>query len=328
MYLDRELEICLNVVRKASSLCMKVREGLTEEDSMKKFDHSPVTVADIGSQVVITMELLRAFPDIPIVAEEDSASLGQNEELLDKVWHYTGQYLPGHDRGVIIELLEHGRGEPSSSGRYWTIDPVDGTKGFLRGDQYAIALALVEDGEVVLGILGGPKYPVEPNNPNTLRGCIFYATRTGGAWMQGYTQPEIFPISVSSPNSTAGLRFTESVESAHVSHSIHARIADKVGITRPSLRMDSQCKYAAVARGEAGIYIRVPRDINYRENIWDHAAGAIIVTEAGGKVTDFDNQPLDFSVARKLVNNRGILATNGIIHDAVIGAVREIMGKD
>jgi 3'(2'), 5'-bisphosphate nucleotidase len=55
--------------------------------------------------------------------------------------------------------------------RYWTLDPIDGTKGFLRGDQYAIALALVEHGEVVLGVLGCPNLP----NPDGSRGAIFAA---------------------------------------------------------------------------------------------------------------------------------------------------------
>ena len=56
-------------------------------------------------------------------------------------------------------------------GRYWTLDPIDGTKGFLRGDQYAVALGLIDDGEVILGVLGCPNLP----NSDGSRGAIFSA---------------------------------------------------------------------------------------------------------------------------------------------------------
>ncbi|MFW6032399.1 MAG: inositol monophosphatase family protein [Phycisphaeraceae bacterium] len=69
------------------------------------------------------------------------------------------------------------------------------------------------------------------------------------------------------------------------------------------------------------MYLRLPTRADYREKIWDHAAGAIVVEEAGGKVTDIEGKPLDFSRGRKLENNRGVIATNGPIHDAVLEAV-------
>ncbi len=86
--------------------------------------------------------------------------------------------------------------------------------------------------------------------------------------------------------------------------------------------MDSQVKYAAVARGDAQIYLRLPI-AGYIENIWDHAAGAIIVEQAGGRVTDMDGRTLDFSCGRKLERNRGIIATRGTDHAAVLAALRE-----
>ncbi|MCY4262785.1 MAG: hypothetical protein OXC97_05670 [Candidatus Dadabacteria bacterium] len=90
--------------------------------------------------------------------------------------------------------------------------------------------------------------------------------------------------------------------------------------------MDSQCKYAVLARGDASIYFRPPPRKDYRENIWDHAAGYIIVREAGGTVTDSSGKSLDFSLGRQLRQNRGILATNGAIHDAVVWAVKKASG--
>ena len=80
--------------------------------------------------------------------------------------------------------------------------------------------------------------------------------------------------------------------------------------------MDSQAKYAVVARGEADIYLRLPTRADYREKIWDHAAGALIVAEAGGVVTDITGRPLEFNHGRELAANRGVIVTNGRLHRA------------
>jgi 3'-phosphoadenosine 5'-phosphosulfate (PAPS) 3'-phosphatase len=81
-----------------------------------------------------------------------------------------------------------------------------------------------------------------------------------------------------------------------------------------------------VARGEASIYLRLPRDTSYREKVWDHAAGSLVVEEAGGRVSDLDGRPLDFSEGRLLGNHRGIVCTNGAIHDQVLEACRAELG--
>jgi 3'(2'), 5'-bisphosphate nucleotidase len=85
--------------------------------------------------------------------------------------------------------------------------------------------------------------------------------------------------------------------------------------------MDSQCKYAAVAQGDASVYLRLPTSSDYTEKIWDHAAGCLVVTEAGGCVSDVAGRPLDFSRGRTLSANRGVVATNGRLQSAVLDAV-------
>lgn len=88
--------------------------------------------------------------------------------------------------------------------------------------------------------------------------------------------------------------------------------------------MDSQCKYALIARGDAEMYIRIPTDQAYEEKIWDHASGSLIVAEAGGIVSDLANFQLDFSAGRTLKNNSGIICSNGLLHSKVIEAVKSI----
>jgi len=76
---------------------------------------------------------------------------------------------------------EFGR-EGRSTDTYWTIDPIDGTKGFLRGDQYAVALALVVNGKVELGVLGCPHLSSQGEFDKDGSGAIFVAMRGKGAW--------------------------------------------------------------------------------------------------------------------------------------------------
>jgi 3'(2'), 5'-bisphosphate nucleotidase len=116
------------------------------------------------------------------------------------------------------------------------------------------------------------------------------------------------------------------VESGHTSQSESERIAEMLGITTPPIRMDSQAKYATVARGEADIYLRLPTRKGYQENIWDHAGGVLLVEEAGGKVTDVHGRELDFSQGDQLTKNQGVIVTNGVLHDAVLAAYKKVTG--
>ena len=131
-------------------------------------------------------------------------------------------------------------------------------------------------------------------------------------------------LRVSDDGEPSAARFCESVESGHSDQGHAAAVAQCLGIRTGPLRMDSQAKYAAVARGDASIYLRLPTSRDYRENIWDHAAGTIVVEQAGGRVSDITGRSLDFSHGPRLEQNRGIVATNGRLHDAVIKAVGSV----
>jgi 3'(2'), 5'-bisphosphate nucleotidase len=228
--------------------------------------------------------------------------------------------LPTIDERELFALLEHGR-DDGQHRRFWTLDPIDGTKGFLRREQYAVALALVDHGEVVLAVLGCPNLSADAG----ARGAVIVAERGAGAVLcplDGGGERRITVSAISDPTATS---FCESVESEHSSHGDGARIAARLGTREPPLRMDSQCKYAAVARGDVCAYLRIPTRQNYQEKIWDHAAGALIVREAGGMVTDLDGLALDVSRGRTLAGNRGVLATNGRLHQALLAAVRAVV---
>ncbi|HSW45709.1 MAG TPA: inositol monophosphatase family protein, partial [Phycisphaerae bacterium] len=168
--------------------------------------------------------------------------------------------------------------------------------------------------------------PIDPGQPDGPRGCLFVAVRGEGVLMRGLADPVERPVTVSRETDLSRASICESVESGHSSHDHAAAIAERLGVKGRPVRMDSQCKYAAVARGEASIYLRLPTRADYEEKIWDHAAGWMVITEAGGQVTDVCGRPLDFSVGRTLRNNKGVVATNSRLHGPVVAAAREVLG--
>ena len=162
---EREQTTAIQAVRMAAVLCRAVRAAIRPEVLDKK-DKSPVTVADFGSQAVICRALREAFPDDPIIAEEDSAELRQpgNAALLDQVVRNVRALGLAGGREVSREevcgWIDRG-GTSEYRERFWTIDPIDGTKGFLRNEHYAVALALVVEGRVEVAALACPNLPFE-----------------------------------------------------------------------------------------------------------------------------------------------------------------------
>jgi 3'(2'), 5'-bisphosphate nucleotidase len=102
------------------------------------------------------------------------------------------------------------------------------------------------------------------------------------------------------------------------------QVVDRLHIGGGWVRIDSQAKYAAVAAGMADVYVRPRNRPDWREMVWDHAAGAAIVAGAGGAVTDLDGRALDFASGDRLEDNRGVVVSNGILHPAVLAALAEI----
>jgi 3'(2'), 5'-bisphosphate nucleotidase len=280
-----------------------------------------VTVADLGAQVLVSLALAEAFPTDPLVGEEDASQLAA-DPIRAALEARLAESRAGLDLAAITGALDRGGSAGGPTGRWWTLDPVDGTLGFLRGGQYAIALALVADGEVRLGVLGCPAL----ERADGTVGSLFVAERGVGTWelpLDGDDPP--VRLEVASCTSAREGRYAESLEASHSAQDESARMSELLGITAPPLRLDSQTKYALVARGDASIYLRIPRG-GYVECIWDHAAGSIVVEEAGGVVSDIDGAPLDWGRGRRLEGNRGIIAAPAAIHAEVVTAARTVLG--
>ncbi|THH15722.1 hypothetical protein EW146_g4812 [Bondarzewia mesenterica] len=336
-YLDIEQQVAIAAVRRACTLTTAVFNNLVKGETLVKSDKSPVTVADFSAQAVINTILTSAFPTDPIVGEEDAADLRENSELRSRVVGLANDAL-GRELGLgeiaewglgrirteqeLLDAIDRGRYEGGRKGRMWTLDPIDGTKGFLRGEQYAVCLALLVDARVELGVIGCPNLPQDVSNPSGPRGCIFVAVRGQGALQ--YTLSGGSPVPLKMPKlHLSELNLLESVESAHAALGVNERVAQILGITRAPTRMDSQAKYGALARGDGGVYLRLPTGVGYREKIWDHAPGALLIEEAGGIISDGHGEPLDFGLGRTLGENFGVVATGKGVHSQILKAVRQ-----
>jgi len=325
MSYELERRVALEAVIKACRLCSAVQAAHLAGGVIDKEDKSPVTVADFGAQAVVSDHLSAAFPRVPLVGEEDSALLRkpENATIKEEVLKHVRMITPQLKENETFAAIDRGDAEGGSKGRFWTLDPIDGTKGFLRGDQYAVALALIEDGQVRLGVLGCPSLPLA-----SLRGpggSLFVAIRGHGSAIRDIDSPGERAIKVADIANPSDALFCESFESSHSSHDDMGEIMKRLGVKGPPLRMDSQAKYGILARGDGSVYLRLPTKKAYEEKIWDHAAGCILVEEAGGKVTDLNGNPLDFSQGKTLVKNKGIIATNGRLHDIVLKAVKSVI---
>jgi 3'(2'), 5'-bisphosphate nucleotidase len=310
-----ESQFAINAVREASLLARRIQREMVT-GALTKDDRSPVTVADFAVQALIARRLAEQLPGSTLIGEEAADALRLEEGLatLDQITTFLRTAISDATPEEVCNLIDRGSGEPPAT--YWTLDPIDGTKGFLRREQYAVALALVRNGKVELGVLGCPELS---------DGSIYVAVRGKGTWTQPFDESQNWrQLHVSARNSGTAARILRSVEKAHTNVDEIGQLAAKLGTTAAPIGMDSQAKYAVLAAGEGDVLLRLlsPSRPDYREKIWDQAAGSIVIEEAGGRITDLDGRPLDFSHGRTLAKNRGILATNAHLHHAVLAALR------
>lgn len=349
---SKELKIALLAVQRATILTKAVFHQ-NAKGTLDKADASPVTIGDFGAQALINAALRHNFPDDEIVAEEEAKDLRENERVRATVWDLVQKSklvdsiseneLGGSIKSVedMMDIIDKGDSKGGKKGRIWALDPIDGTKGFLRGGQYAVALGLMVDGDVKVGVLGCPNLPVDDSEPLTEdigadatdaegKGVLFAAVQGHGASSRPLQKGRLAKetkIQMKPLSKISDATFCESVEAGHSSQGDAANIANALGITKPSVRMDSQAKYGSIARGAGDLYLRLPTSKTYVEKIWDHAAGDLIVREAGGQVTDVENKRLDFTQGRRLEANKGVVAAPKDVHEHVVKAVMDVLGK-
>lgn len=356
----RELEAAVDVVHRACHICVEVQKSLLSDDGrvLEKNDSTPVTIADFSVQALISLELGKLFPLIPLVAEEDSAFLRANN-LADSVVKIVNDNTSvTHEKltdDEVLEAIDRGGNNAvvfeAKPATYWVLDPIDGTRGFLKGGSalYVVGLALVVDGEIVVGVMGCPKwqenfpnqFPIDVRESQKLEpqsGIIMAAHVGCGTWMTSLSGLVNGVMNIGSFWERCFVSGCSLVQEAYfcipdsqtwdslpLSDSFSATtsaasVGDRQILLLPSC-CGSLCKYLMVASGRASVFILGAR-IKITVKVWDHAVGMICVHEAGGKVTDWRGSQLDLAgdetARRAIFPSGGVLVTNGSLHSQIL----------
>lgn len=318
-----DLQPIFQAVRQAAELCRAVQE--MHLVGGQKSGHEPVTVADYGAQALICRAISRHFPGDAVLAEEQGGQFvelvsdSEKAEVLRLLGDILGERVTQAD---VVRWLDYGYGYEAE--RTWVIDPIDGTRGFMALRNYVVAVGLLVGSQPDGAVIGAPGYP----SPDR-QGRLFHA-QSGVAYAQPLRGGPVQRIRASDHTDAASVRVLESVEKSSASHERMERVRLAAGLAESALeRLDSMEKYVRIAAGDAELYLRLPRLFSARPfMVWDHAAGAALVQAAGGLVTDVDGSPLDFGQGRTLANNRGMIVSNGRIHDQVLAGVARVLAEE
>lgn len=324
-----------------------------------KDDLSPVTVADFAIQAVLARTLGNAFPGDGFVGEESADELRRNPRLLTRVLDIVAQcagpslFRDAEDLCDLIDSCTTTTTSSSSSpARTWVFDPIDGTKTFIRGEQYAINIALLEAGRQVLSVVACPLLSADATTPvtdatvdPTGRGCILFAVRGHGAYVrplllpggddnagedkqqQQPPQPRRLPRHAEHVASAEDLRFVTSwtlLDSGV--DAVHKAVAERLRVPFPGCDLLGWVpRWAVLALGVANTTVWVYKRRDRRAKIWDHAGAMLLFEEVGGVITDVHGKEIDLTAGRKLEANFGFVAAPRNLHQTVLETVAETL---
>jgi 3'(2'), 5'-bisphosphate nucleotidase len=360
MAYERELDVALRAVHRASLATKKVQRQGQDKGVSDKSDATPVTIADFAAQALLIGAVHDAFPDDVFIAEESSDILKADADLQQRVWDLVLEFGPLNGLPVpgskeeMLDLIDLGSKTSKDMGRErtWILDPVDGTKTFMKGQQYAVCLCLLENGIQKVAVLGCPNLLYDPMTPLVTEDIV--DTEGNGIIVGAVASQGTFFVPLDSfadraahrsakldtlPPYPGSLRFIDSEESSHVSKRHHEylyRTAFPDASHRGSASVSDslwpedvwamQMKYIAIALNAADATFRIPGDPKFYASVWDHAGGQLILEEAGGVVTDSAGKRFDFSKGQRSFadGNWGfVVARSGEVHQVVL---REVQG--
>ncbi|WP_127956592.1 3'(2'),5'-bisphosphate nucleotidase CysQ [Serratia microhaemolytica] len=237
------LEQICRLSRQAGSAIMAVYQGQQPLDMAIKQDASPVTAADLAAHQIIKQGLAALTPTIPLLSEEDPPA-----------W----------------EVRRHWQ-------RYWLVDPLDGTKEFLKhNDEFTVNIALIDEGEPVMAVVYAPALD-----------CL-YAAYQGQAWKEQQGQRQQIRVCHAEPPCVLVSRSHPDQQLQHYLQQLGQHQTLSVG---------SSLKFCLLAEGKAQLYPRFGAI-----HIWDTAAGHAVVQAAGARFEDWQGNPLDYTPRESLLN--------------------------
>ncbi|OAA54854.1 inositol monophosphatase family protein [Cordyceps fumosorosea ARSEF 2679] len=345
MYAE-ERHIASLAVQHASLLTKSVMRSIKH---VSKKDSTPVTVADFAVQALLISTLSQAFPADNFLGEESAAALREDAVLCQQVWELvsssqksllqdekgrtTTALVPPSSPEQMLELIDRGGlGTGGRQGRTWIMDPIDGTATFIEGGQYAVAVALVEDGREVLGVVGCPNLALDLPRLESVpadddgHGFVASAVRGDhGVLVQpirpsGELPPgQFIPSRRLSSQPTADLNFVDSVLGEEYQLRQAKKLATGLGCASfPTTEIWStqvRLVVMALAGRDNMVQVRLPRPYSGGEEdpenyIWDYAGAHVILLESGGVASDLNGKEIDFGTGRRLSGNWGLIAAS------------------
>ena len=374
----KELEIACLTVQRASLVTKKLLLESVDKLSIDKSDATPVqctpdftpyileltiwgpkvTIADFAAQAMIIAAIHGIFPNDEFAGEEDSKALRKNPDLLQRTWELVStthldddkceaRLCTPRSKEEMLDIIDLGsKGKCDGTRRTWTLDPVDGTATFMRGQQYAVCLALLEHGQEQVGVLGCPNLNLEKSHgvvtedivedANGL-GCMLFAVRGQNApsirkMGRGALLPSHRLAGVAQVTDPHDIRFVDCSAMANSSNfQLHRKIAAELGVSHDGHMLtnvwSAQMRYVALAAGGCNALLKIPRNPLYRSNIWDHAGGMLIARESGFKVTDLEGNPVNCATGRKLTGCYGMVVAPPSIHAVLLVAAHNLLAE-
>jgi 3'(2'), 5'-bisphosphate nucleotidase len=190
--------------------------------------------------------------------------------------------------------------------RAWMVDPLDGTNGFIDGNgDFAVQIGLAENGECVLGVVYQP-----------LSDLLYRAVRRQGAWVERPgCEPERAHVSANKELATMRLAASRSHRSPRMDQVVRA-----FGVQQEVRRGSGGIKVGMIVEQQCDLYVH----LSSRTKQWDTCAPEVILTEAGGRLTDLFGEPLGYNL-RDVQNRNGIAASNGAAHERIIEALAPLL---
>lgn len=239
------LEQICQLARAAGSAIMEVYDGQAPLDVSHKTDDSPVTAADLAAHRIILKGLKALTPDVPVLSEEDPPA-----------WEVRQQWQ-----------------------RYWLVDPLDGTKEFLkRNGEFTVNIALIEQGKPVLGVVYAPALGV------------LYAAAEGKAWKEENGNRVQIQAADARPPLVV-------ISRSHAASDEELKEYLKQLGEHQTTAIGSSLKFCLVAEGKAQLYPRFGPT-----NIWDTGAGHAVAIAAGAHVHDWKGKTLDYTPRESFLN--------------------------
>ncbi|KAK3490430.1 uncharacterized protein B0T23DRAFT_161688 [Neurospora hispaniola] len=373
-----EISIAIPTIQLAARISKHVLASANKGTIEKAEDLSPVTVADFAIQAYLTKVLSSSFPTDSFVGEESAAALRDNPDLLQRVYDVIHECVDevssssndkNESHAVIAEVVKRGAPESkdqvcelvdrcgdggkdglgADSGRTWVFDPIDGTKTFVCGEQYAINVALLEGGKQILSVVACPllsrKATAPVGNASVFKGdddedgeegCIVYAVRGFGAYVRPLFVGQGSGLTMGASEllkrhadgvTVSGLRSVScwNTPGSGVDDA-HKAATERLGVEFPGSDLLGWVpRWVTLALGLANMTVWVYKRRDRYAKIWDHAGAMLLFEEVGGMITDVDGKEIDLTKGRKLTGNFGFVAAPRSVHHVVLKAVRQTL---